>query len=367
MSITTPSRSRAVRPFVVGLVVASLLASIPVPALASKITDKQKQAAAVQRQIDALDMKASIADEDYNEARARLSDASAKARTAAARVKALAARKATLQAALAGRADTMYRSGGTLGTLALILGSRNVSEFLWTSQVLDRLSEQDAANVRELKRNEIDARATAATLSASKAQAAKAEKTIAAKARTVRAQLAERQRVLDGLDADIRDLLAKEAARKAAAARARYLAYLRAHSKPPKKPAGGKTWLDLGGNPPSSARAATAVAWAKKALGRRYVWAASGPMTFDCSGLTMWAYSHAGVRLPHSSRAQINYGRRVSRANLQPGDLVFFYSPIHHVGMYVGGGYFIHAPGTGRTVQYASLAGYGRFAGACRP
>jgi cell wall-associated NlpC family hydrolase len=192
---------------------------------------------------------------------------------------------------------------------------------------------------------------------------------MAANAATVRAQLAERQRVLDGLDASIKTLIAQQQARKAAAARAKYMAYLAKQKKPTKRPTskGGQSWLDLGGNPPSSAKAAVAVAWAKKALGRRYVWAASGPVTFDCSGLTMWAYSHAGVSLPHSSRAQISYGRRVSKANLQPGDLVFFYSPIHHVGMYVGGGYFIHAPGTGRAVQYQALASYRGFAGACRP
>ena len=107
--------------------------------------------------------------------------------------------------------------------------------------------------------------------------------------------------------------------------------------------------------------------WAEKALGRPYVWAASGPGSFDCSGLVMWAYAHVGVSLPHSSRAQIHHGASVGRANLQPGDLVFFGSPIHHVGMYVGGGAFIEAPHTGAVVRNTSLAGRGDYAGACRP
>jgi len=367
MPSTTSSRPRAVQRLLAGLVVVSMVLATPLSALASTIGDKQKQAAAVQRQIDALDVRVSLADEDYNQARDRLAETTAKARAAARRAAELTARKAVLQTALDDRADQVYRSGGTLGTLALLLGSRDLGDFMWTAEVLDRLNARDAATIDELKKTEAEAEATAAKLAASRADAARAEKAIAANARSVRAQLAARQRILDALDADIRSLLAQQAARKAEAARKKYLAYLARNRKPPKKPSGAKPWLDLGGNPPASSRAAAAVAAAKTAVGRRYVWAASGPLTFDCSGLTMWAYSKAGVRLPHSSRAQINVGRRVSKANLQPGDLVFFYSPIHHVGMYVGGGYFIHAPGTGKRVQYTSLASYGRYSGACRP
>ncbi|MBU4555818.1 MAG: C40 family peptidase, partial [Actinobacteria bacterium] len=73
-----------------------------------------------------------------------------------------------------------------------------------------------------------------------------------------------------------------------------------------------------------------------------------------------------GVSLPHSSRAQINAGQRVSKSDLQPGDLVFFGSPIHHVGIYVGGGMYIHAPSTGDVVKISSVS-RGDFAGACRP
>ncbi len=81
----------------------------------------------------------------------------------------------------------------------------------------------------------------------------------------------------------------------------------------------------------------------------------------------MWAYRQAGVSLPHFAASQINYGRRVSRSQLQPGDLVFFGSPIHHVGMYVGGGDFVHAPHTGDVVKISSLSDRGDYVGACRP
>jgi cell wall-associated NlpC family hydrolase len=107
------------------------------------------------------------------------------------------------------------------------------------------------------------------------------------------------------------------------------------------------------------------VSIAKRYLGAPYVWAASGPNSFDCSGLTMFVYRQVGVSLPHSSRAQIYSGQRVSRSDLQPGDLVFFGSPIHHVGIYVGGGMMLHAPHTGAVVRIDPM--HSNFAGACRP
>ncbi|MDH4139710.1 MAG: NlpC/P60 family protein [Coriobacteriia bacterium] len=101
-------------------------------------------------------------------------------------------------------------------------------------------------------------------------------------------------------------------------------------------------------------------------LGAPYRWGASGPNAFDCSGFTMFVYSQVGVSLPHSSRAQLGCGERVSRSDLQPGDLVFFGSPIHHVGIYVGGGNYIHAPHTGAVVRIDPLS-RGDYSGACRP
>jgi cell wall-associated NlpC family hydrolase len=108
-------------------------------------------------------------------------------------------------------------------------------------------------------------------------------------------------------------------------------------------------------NVPASGGAATAIAAAKSKLGSAYVWAAAGPSTFDCSGLTMYAWAAAGVSLPHSSSMQFSSGSKVSASALQPGDLVFYGSPIHHVALYVGGGQVIHAPQTGDVVRYASV------------
>jgi cell wall-associated NlpC family hydrolase len=104
-------------------------------------------------------------------------------------------------------------------------------------------------------------------------------------------------------------------------------------------------------------KAAQALRYAMSKLGSPYVWGAAGPSTFDCSGLTMWAYKQVGINLPHYTGSQWNAGTHVSESQMQPGDLIFFYSDLHHMGMYVGGGKMIHAPHTGDVVRIAPLAG----------
>lgn len=117
---------------------------------------------------------------------------------------------------------------------------------------------------------------------------------------------------------------------------------------------------------PASGRAAAAVQYALAQVGDSYVYGAAGPSAFDCSGLTMMAWAQAGVALPHSSSAQFGSGPHVSSDDLQPGDLVFYYSPISHVGIYIGNGLIVHAanPGTGVVVSSVFSMPY---TGAVRP
>ena len=116
----------------------------------------------------------------------------------------------------------------------------------------------------------------------------------------------------------------------------------------------------------SSDAAQIAIDTAMAQRGKPYVWAASGPGSFDCSGLTAYAYKAAGISLPHSSALQSRMGQAVSRAALQPGDLVFFYSPVSHVGIYIGNGQMVHAPTSGDVVKVASIDVMGHFAGGRR-
>lgn len=98
----------------------------------------------------------------------------------------------------------------------------------------------------------------------------------------------------------------------------------------------------------------------------QYVWGASGGNSFDCSGLMMYAYRQIGISLPHSSSAQSRLGKAVSITNLKPGDLLFFYSPVHHVGMYIGDGKFVHARNTRDDLEVDTISGYGHFTSARR-
>jgi cell wall-associated NlpC family hydrolase len=100
--------------------------------------------------------------------------------------------------------------------------------------------------------------------------------------------------------------------------------------------------------------------------GKPYIWAAGGPKAFDCSGLTQYAFKAAGISLPHSSRLQSQMGQAVPRGDLQPGDLVFFYSPVSHVGIYIGNGQMVHAPTSGDVVKVAPVDAMGGYAGARR-
>ena len=115
-----------------------------------------------------------------------------------------------------------------------------------------------------------------------------------------------------------------------------------------------------------SGAAQTAVNTALAQVGDRYVYGATGPNSFDCSGLTTFSYKAAGVSLPRTSKAQSGFGAPVSKANLQPGDLVFFYSPVSHVGMYIGNGQMVHASTAGKPVAVVSLDSMPSYSGARR-
>jgi cell wall-associated NlpC family hydrolase len=324
----------------------SIAMGVPSHAVAVPTNDRREQAVRVKAQIDALDEKVEIASEDYNEANDRYQAVTAKVKKATGRLKTLTAQQKTLQGHLETRAGGMYRQG-PLGFLEILLGARSFEAFSTTWDFLKGLNEQDARTVASLKTTRTEVAKTSADLKKSQAEAKSELDVMAKRKASIEKQLAERERLLKGIESEIARL---EAAAEAVARASRYT--------PPSK----EDYGDPGTEPRSEV-----VAIAKSKLGAPYRWAAAGPDAFDCSGFTMWVYAQVGVSLPHSSRAQINSGPRVSRANLKPGDLVFFgRGGIHHVGMYVGGGMYIHSPRTGDVVKISSLD-RGDYVGACRP
>jgi cell wall-associated NlpC family hydrolase len=147
----------------------------------------------------------------------------------------------------------------------------------------------------------------------------------------------------------------------------RLLAQLRASAASQQAAAGDvDPGLPAGSAPAPSGSVAPVVRYAEAQVGKPYVWGADGPSSFDCSGLTMMAWRQAGISLPHSAAAQYSVGRHVTRAELQPGDLIFRYSPISHVAMYVGNGMQVAATHTGSTVKLQS-AFQGEIVGYSRP
>ena len=171
----------------------------------------------------------------------------------------------------------------------------------------------------------------------------------AARKAAIEGQLAERQRLLGSIKDEIVKLQAQEAVRQrrlAAAARARLA------STPPTTPVDAASAAP--GDPPP-ARYGGVVGIAMQYLGIPYQWSGASPDTgFDCSGFVMFVFAQLGVSLPHNAASQCSYGTPVSRDQLEPGDLVFF-DGLGHVGIYIGGGQFIHSPHTGEVVKISSL------------
>jgi cell wall-associated NlpC family hydrolase len=210
---------------------------------------------------------------------------------------------------------------------------------------------------QQLAADKLIAKQQAATLESIRAD-------MATKKAAIDAKVAEPQRLLATLKAEERR---KHEARQAAARAASADEAQRAAdaARASRDTRGGGT-PGYGSSTPVSGRAAGAVRFALAQVGKSYVYAGTGPNSYDCSGLTMAAYRSVGVYLPHQSSAQYNSGRHIPASQLQPGDLVFYYSPIHHVGMYIGGGRIVHAANPSSGVTIAPLYSM-PYVGAVRP
>ncbi|WP_199779865.1 C40 family peptidase [Streptomyces sp. LaPpAH-108] len=324
--------------------------------------EPQLTPAQVRTRVDALYREAENATEKYNGAKE-------KADAAQRRLNALhdeTARKQqrlnTARDALGTYAAAQYRDGTIAPTWQLALSS-DPDRYLDGASLAERVGDQQAgavsrvrAQLREIEQLRGAARVEVKSLRARQAELKRQKKTVATK-------LTEARRLLDRLTPREREKATGTApARPGHAVTA--ARPVRAHT-----PAGStaKTRAPKATAAPAAAnsRAAAAVAYAYRKLGSPYVWGATGPNAFDCSGLIQAAYRSAGISLPRTTYAQINAGRRVSRSQLRPGDLVFFYSGVSHVGLYIGNGRMIHAPNPSAPVRIAPISQM-PFAGATR-
>ncbi|MBW5254271.1 C40 family peptidase [Streptomyces poriferorum] len=300
--------------------------------------------AQVKAQVDRLYREAEAATEQYNGARE-------KAAATAKSVDALrdeAARRTerlnTAREALGSYAAAQYRSGGIDPAVQLALSS-DPDQYLRRASYVERAGERRATEVRTVQRQVADVAQVRAEAADELTELASRQAALKKHKATVRTKLAEARQLL---------------ARLSPAERASYDA-----SEGGRGSAHADRSAPRGSAQAPNARAAEAVAFAYTALGKPYVWGATGPSSFDCSGLTQAAYRSAGVSLPRTTYTQINAGRRVSQSELAPGDLVFFYSGVTHVGLYIGNGQMIHAPRPGAPVRVAPIDQM-PFAGATR-
>lgn len=347
----------------------------------------------VQRDLSALTQRIGVEVEKYDNARIAL--AAAQRRAAAAHVAADRARKVylTKRATLSRFAASAYQTGPN-GQIAAVVSS-SPAEYLDKISTLDVVAQRGTEIVSAVDVARLRYAGQVATAQHAARAALQVTQSIAASKASIESQIATQRRILNGLQAEQARLERLAAQQKAArnAAAQRTVAAARQITRVTQSMTGGSsnsrraattrpTAIRPRNTRPTNTRTHTtsaprvsvsvsgrggaAVAAAESVLGRPYVWGASGQSSFDCSGLTMWAWAHAGVGLSHSSSAQYGSGAQVSQSALQPGDLLFFYSPISHVGMYIGGGQMIHAPHTGDVVRIATPM-WSDFVGAVRP
>ncbi|MGW7071381.1 NlpC/P60 family protein [Streptomyces sp. NPDC054855] len=314
---------RSTRVTVLSAAAATAAAAFAAPAGAAP----QDTPATTKAKVDRLFEQAEKATEAYNKADERADTLREQVERAKDSVARGQERINTMRGALGSLAGAQYRSGGIDPSLALMLSS-DPDGYLDRAATLDRISARQAGELTDLQRAQRSLAQERTEAGHKLAELEKSRTVVARQKRSVEHKLAKARRLLNSLSSRDRE------------------AYDRSSRS------GRDEMPDLGGAGPSSSRAAAAIAAARSAIGRPYVWGANGPSGFDCSGLTQWSYAQAGVGLPRTSQAQRYAGRQVPLAQARPGDLVAYRDDASHIGMYMGNGQVVHAPYPGAPVRY---------------
>ncbi|HEV7204338.1 MAG TPA: C40 family peptidase [Jatrophihabitans sp.] len=330
------SLARRCKPLVVITALGAAAVLAPTLASASPGPRQQPSVTTVQKQLGELALRNSQLVEQFNQARVLV-----QVRDRAAGVARRAATAANLEYRQANVAFTQmvqaqYESGslGAAGALLETSTRGDYADRLDTMQLISN-HETDVISAVSRAKDTADSRSKQA---ASLLAAAKAERDgLAAKRDAVTTQIAKYKQLLSTLSS------------------AQQYAFQRANNPALAASAVSTIKANLG---PLSAAARRAVQYALDQVGKPYVFGSAGPDSFDCSGLTMMAWQQGGVSLPHSAADQYNYGTHVSRDQLRPGDLVFFYQPIEHVTIYIGDGMMVSAPTEGENVSVVPLSAF---------
>lgn len=339
---------------------ASALAAAPAAhAEPASVSTKRAQAQAVMGQIQGLDSSLSHAIESYNLANEKLGGIREDLRENRRELRLAQQNLGRAQTALELRLVQLYTAGGDSTGLEVLVGATSIEDLIERLDTADRVSDQSAQVLREVKIYRADVRSRRARLKQAHVDQARLVAERASQKASIEGQLAQRRQLLSSIRSEIGRLQAAERARQAELA-----AEARARISSPQTGVEVLTAstgsITSGSAPIVSAppsRYGGVVGIAMRFLGTPYVWGGASPSGFDCSGFVMYVYAQVGVSLPHNAAAQYGYGTPVDRSQLQPGDLVFF-NGLGHNGIYIGGGSFIHSPHTGDVVKISSLTGW---------
>ncbi|MGI5259726.1 NlpC/P60 family protein [Streptomyces angustmyceticus] len=314
----------------------------------------------VKQKVDGLYHQAEVATEKYNAAKEqaetqrhtvdKLLDASAKR----------AEEMNESRRRLGTFASAQYRTGGMNPTAQLML-AKDPQQFFDRSHLMERLTGRQKQAVSDYQEQQAAAARQRAEATHSLERLQTSQASLKESKQSVQAKLSEARQLLSRLTAQEKARLAELEREKEAAAKRKAAEEARKQQERERQQqhdGGGQSGGGAGDGSsagPSSSQAEKALAFARAQMGKPYVWGATGPSSYDCSGLTQAAWKAAGVSLPRTTWDQVKVGQRVATKDLKPGDLVFFYDDISHVGMYIGGGKMIHAPHPGADVREESI------------
>jgi cell wall-associated NlpC family hydrolase len=355
--------------------VAALILLLLVTATAGASPDirsKRAQAQLVLEQVHELGAEVGAAAERWNGARLRLAALAAELQSTRRDLRRARREFSVAERHASERLVALYTGGTQASTLEIVLGAQSVQEMIDGLEAEGRIADQDARIVAQLRQHRKQVAGRERRLAAAQAEQAETVADLARARAAIEVRLAERERLLATVQEEVRRLEAAERARQAALERralaelARQRREAAAEQSSPAVPAASTPAPAETTPPPATtprpqpppadaSRGAQVVAIAMRYLGMPYKWGGASPSTgFDCSGFTMYVYAQIGVSLPHYAAAQFGMGVPVARDQLEPGDLVFFRG-LGHMGMYIGGGNFIHSPQTGDVVKISSL------------
>jgi peptidoglycan DL-endopeptidase CwlO len=362
-----PSIRRRLRIAALALASVALSAVVVFPASLPAAAEPPLTVAEARDLIKQLQTDAAGIDQQYTDVKEQIKEGRAQLRSKQADVQAQTEKVGRLKLQVGQIALAQFQNR-SLDTAAHLFVTPDTEGFLSQISTVQKVSENQNSALQDYQQAQASLAALEHSAETDLAALGEKEKQLKSLTAASDKKLDQAKKVLAKLTADQQRQLA-EAEKKATAkanaegraatkAKAKANAEGRAATKAPRDSTGGSVT--------NSSKGAKALAYAKAQLGEPYARSGAGPSSWDCSGLTMMAWGSVGVSLPHSSRQQFDRGQPVAKSDLQLGDLVFFYSDIHHVGLYAGNGQVIHAPRPGKSVEYIKMS-YMPYAGARRP